>query len=322
MLIFNISFFLFFCLCLTQTQKQQFGERFDNFIGFISTTLKSLQRTVIESYYYAPSEDTVSNKCTILKNLKTQAEAEGNENKKLDLSYSGCYTDRTKDTCPADLQFALDNSGYQLNHYICGECTSEWISSQASSVETFSFQENVYTNQDILFSKMFDTNLHNAYESFKNLDNLGTEQKDDIDQQHALISLSLMFSSGVHRLFPGRFSRCSIPEEDEKAFIATAAGPINLIIMLDISGSMGFNAGWRSAVKYAHRYISSLSSDSYGQIVYFNNDCFAPFSEDMKRGTTDNIANFQSSVCKQSKGGGTKFRNAFKYAFHWLFSSL
>lgn len=54
---------------------------------------------------------------------------------------------------------------------------------------------------------------------------------------------ALVLQSGVQRVFPGIHSHCDVSAAQREALLAAAHGQVNLIIMLDVSASMGFNQG-------------------------------------------------------------------------------
>ena len=125
--------------------------------------------------------------------------------------------------------------------------------------------------------------------------------------------------TGAFRIFPARQSQtCGVYDPRLRPwYVAGSSGSKNVILILDVSGSMGDKNRLPMLKLAAKRVVSTLTISDRVLIVPFSTNAQPITTQDgyMFRATNDNKAYFSNAIDQFSAQGNTNFYDAFGKAF-------
>ncbi|CAN0013511.1 unnamed protein product, partial [Laminaria digitata] len=131
---------------------------------------------------------------------------------------------------------------------------------------------------------------------------LNTPLRDLYDTASSVGSNAVYFGAwtGVFRYFPG-IAQSSCGGYDPRIrpwYVAASSGPKNVVIVLDVSGSMSQYGRLDLAKEAAETVISSLGADSFVNVVAFSETArvLMPNTTTLVRATSENVAELVSIV--------------------------
>ena len=101
-------------------------------------------------------------------------------------------------------------------------------------------------------------------------------------------------------------------------YVSATTGPKNLIMVLDISGTMQFKLG--RVKEAANKIITSLGTVDFVGIVAFNESAY-PDSNRIERATSEKKEDLFEFISNLKANGNTNFENAFTTAISMLKSA-
>jgi Mg-chelatase subunit ChlD len=129
--------------------------------------------------------------------------------------------------------------------------------------------------------------------------------------------------NGVFRIFPARHSsKCrSYDNRKRPWYVAASSGPKDIIIILDISGSMSRQDRISLAKQAAIDVISALTIGDHFGVVLFSDKAQTP-EQYLLKASKENKQKMKDFIGTIQIGGGTNFYAGFKTAFDLLEKSV
>ena len=130
--------------------------------------------------------------------------------------------------------------------------------------------------------------------------------------------------NGVFRIFPARHSKVCDSYDNRKRpwYVAASSGPKDIIIILDISGSMSRQNRIDLAKDAAKDVISALTIGDHFGVVQFSSDAKTLGGKYLLQATKENKQKMKDYINNIEIGGGTNFYAGFKTAFELLTVSV
>jgi len=100
-------------------------------------------------------------------------------------------------------------------------------------------------------------------------------------------------------------------------FVAATSGPKDVVMILDISGSMNQRGRLPLMIEAAHRVLDTLTVGDHVGVVVFSDDALT-LMDDMLQATEANIESLKSQISAITADGGTNFLAGFNVAFDLL----
>jgi len=129
--------------------------------------------------------------------------------------------------------------------------------------------------------------------------------------------------NGVFRIFPARQSKDCNSYDNRKRpwYVAASSGPKDIIIILDISGSMDRQDRISIARKAAIDVIDALTIGDHFGVVLFSSEAKTPENYLLKA-TKENKDKMKNYINDIEIGGQTNFYAGFKTAYELLSESV
>lgn len=126
--------------------------------------------------------------------------------------------------------------------------------------------------------------------------------------------------NGIFRSFPGVESCSAYDPRIRKWYVGAATGAKNVMIILDISGSMIQGSRLSIAKKAAIKVIDTLNNFDWVGVVLFSTTAKS-YQSKLIRATAENISALKDYINDITATGSTNFEAAFKLAFSIMDSS-
>ena len=128
--------------------------------------------------------------------------------------------------------------------------------------------------------------------------------------------------TGFYRIYPGvpQQTCYSYDPRNRPWYVAATSGPKDVILVIDVSGSMSSNNRIGLAREAAITVINTLTNSDYVAVVLFNSDATQLLLAGQTRGaliqaTNENIVRLSERVATIQPSGNTNFEAAFGMAF-------
>jgi len=230
-------------------------------------------------------------------------------------SYNECLSLLPSMSCPAE------NLGIEE----CGECASALFDYSSSvirlpdSVGQWDGSNLEPNSAEVKESICYGADLDTFF-TMKNEEFFRTRQYGD-----RLPQMYFGASNGAMRIYPGRGSKeCGKYDPRKRPwYIAASSGPKDVIIVIDISGSMNNLGRLFLAKEAAKEVIFSLTIGDHFSVVTFSTGASSLLPGNvMLRGTADNKEYAMTLIDDIYAGGSTNFYSAFEKAFNVLDDSI
>ena len=201
----------------------------------------------------------------------------------------------------------------QNRDFVCEKiCTLRNLDFQSSFVRTAEFSENT----EIVTQECWTRELENQFIQNGLVDRQG---------QNSLRWQYIGAPSGFYRIYPGvTQQRCFTYDPRIRPwYVAATSGPKNVILVLDVSGSMGNNDRMELTKEAALTVINTLTNSDFVAVIIFSNTAQQLRIPGQQAGTlvaasTENIAQLSPLIMSIDPYGGTNFEAAFRKAFEVL----
>lgn len=194
-------------------------------------------------------------------------------------------------------------------------CTSRQLDFQTSFVRTAEFSENV----EIVTQECWTRDLESQFIQ---------NRLEDQQGQQSLRWQYIGAPSGFYRIYPGvTQQQCFTYDPRIRPwYVAATSGPKNVILVLDVSGSMGSNDRIELAKDAAVTVINTLTNSDFVAVITFSDMAqqlliFGQQAGSLVSATSQNIEKLSSQVTNINPFGGTNFEAAFRKAFEVLAST-
>lgn len=149
----------------------------------------------------------------------------------------------------------------------------------------------------------------------------------DNNQTHSSLRWQYLGSqTGVFRQYPGHTwdltgGACSAYDPRIRPwYIAASSGPKNVMLIIDVSGSMTTQNRLEVAIDAAKAVLNTLTTgDSFGLVAFSSSA--VKYRSQMQFATAENVRLAEAWIGRLSAGGGTQFTQAFTAAFDMLEAS-
>ena len=201
----------------------------------------------------------------------------------------------------------------QNRDFQCEEiCTLRNLDFQSSVVRTAEFSGNA----EIVTQECWTRELENQFIQNRLVDRQG---------QNSLRWQYIGAPSGFYRIYPGvTQQRCFTYDPRIRPwYVAATSGPKNVILVLDVSGSMGNNDRMELTKEAALTVIQTLTNSDFVAVIIFSNTAQQLQIPGQQAGTlvaasAENVAQLSPLVMSINPYGGTNFEAAFRKAFEVL----
>ena len=194
-------------------------------------------------------------------------------------------------------------------------CTSRQLDFQTSFVRTAEFSENA----EIVTQECWTRDLDSQFIQ---------NRLEDRQGQQTLRWQYIGSPSGFYRIYPGvTQQQCFTYDPRVRPwYVAATSGPKNVILVLDVSGSMGSNDRIDLAMDAATTVIDTLTNSDFTSVIIFSDTAQQLLIPGQQAGslvsaTSQSIEKLSSQVTNINPFGGTNFEAAFRKAFEVLGST-
>ena len=123
--------------------------------------------------------------------------------------------------------------------------------------------------------------------------------------------------NGIFRGYPGQKNCANYDPRIRPWYVGAATGAKNLILVMDISGSMNTGGKLKIAKEAAKNVVSTLNNFDWVGMVTFSNVADS-YKDKLLEANSENIKNLDSYIDGIKASGGTNFDQGFRKAFDLL----